>query len=342
MLPLAAAIAIPAGAAALNGLSNYLTSRSNEKLSKEMQERDFEWQESMYNKYYSPVAQVQQLRDAGLNPALGDASSFSGSSMPSTPSHQPIPKVAPQVDASSIVNSVAASQQMNLQESQEILANMESARKVVETGSELAKTFGYKAGKDYIERALSGVNLDGQSNYQRMFEQQYNAAYLANERTKLETSLRQQFGAQSAEKSLALIDKQMSEINGRISLMITQGKLNEKSAFALGAQMAKDFAQASNLSAQSSQILQLLPYYQKKLQNEIQSLANQNVITDIAGKESKFSWDKNYWVRRYIMSNEGQHHNLWSFKQTPEGNYVNATLNGLSSSIFGGFASFFK
>ena len=59
------------------------------------------WQEDMYNKYQSIPAQVQQMKAAGLNPALMYGSGASGGSMPSssTGGGTPATGIAPNVGA---------------------------------------------------------------------------------------------------------------------------------------------------------------------------------------------------------------------------------------------------
>lgn len=97
-MPLTSAVAslIGAGVSGLTGLFGSVLNRKSQKeandtnilLAREAQDYDWrkyqdqnQWQEDMYNKYQSPKAEVEQLLQAGLNPALvygnGSTGSFS-------------------------------------------------------------------------------------------------------------------------------------------------------------------------------------------------------------------------------------------------------------------------
>jgi hypothetical protein len=95
------------GGAAISAIGNWFGNRSNRKASREAFERESkfareerlaqqQWIEQMYeknNSYNSPAAQMQRLRDAGLNPDLmysrGDVGNATA---PEAPAQAPTPR----------------------------------------------------------------------------------------------------------------------------------------------------------------------------------------------------------------------------------------------------------
>lgn len=99
--PVTLSAIVVGGSGLLNGLlgakstsdanaTNLKIARENNLFNAEQAEINRQWQEYAYKKYQSPIAQVQQLREAGLNPALvygeGSTGSFSGSAASASPS----------------------------------------------------------------------------------------------------------------------------------------------------------------------------------------------------------------------------------------------------------------
>lgn len=69
----------------VSGLFGSSSQSSAQSFNAQEAQKQREWQEQMYNKYYSPQSQVSQLRSAGLNPyLLANGGSVSSASMPST------------------------------------------------------------------------------------------------------------------------------------------------------------------------------------------------------------------------------------------------------------------
>lgn len=98
--------------------TNLQINQLNNDFNERMQRQNQAWQESMYNKYNSPVAQVKQLSDAGLNPALtfGNGAAMTGSVGNASAS----PAAAQQAfspDMSGFVNSALSASDILLQKS---------------------------------------------------------------------------------------------------------------------------------------------------------------------------------------------------------------------------------
>lgn len=99
---------------ALNGVTSLLGTSSANKANKQLNQmnnefnanealKNREWQEEMYNKYYSPSALASQYRSAGFNPALMMGTGVNGMSGGSAASaSSAAPMQAPQIDFSQL------------------------------------------------------------------------------------------------------------------------------------------------------------------------------------------------------------------------------------------------
>lgn len=276
--PLAIA-AIGAASSLANSYFQASTNAKNADLSRELQESNQNWQEDMYNKYYSPSAQIQQLRDAGVNPAVS-GSDFSGSTPPSSAPGSPVSAVAPRFP--DLSQSLAQAQQMKLSEEQANVAKQESVYKIIQGGSEIAKTFGYEAGRAFIEHGISILNLEGQDNYQRLFDIQYT-------RQCLETDLRDRFGEREYKSKLDAVYQGVNESAVRIGKMLSDASVNDAKIKELASEVAKNFAQAGLFSSQSAQITSLLPYMEENLRYVVA-----NSAMDFLTNESGFAQESYY------------------------------------------------
>lgn len=102
-----------------------------------------DWQEQMYNQYYSPSAQVRQFKDAGLNPALMYSNGIGSGSMPSSSAPQSVSPQRGKTDSSSaglglllqVIQSIAGIRNSIVQtNSQRAVAESEVTRNIAQAG----------------------------------------------------------------------------------------------------------------------------------------------------------------------------------------------------------------
>lgn len=255
---------------------NRMFQHSENKLSRD-------WQESMYNKYYSPSAIVRQQQQAGINPFVTDMAG--GVSMP-TSSQTPSPN-SHSIDFG-IGDSVHTYGQLSSIEAQNSSYRAQSLKSLVDGAVQIAKEVGPSAANSYFQQFLPTLDLDGQSNAQRMFDTHMQGMQVQNMRNDLEYQLRSKFGTREVTSALDMIDQQIIESVARIGKMASDAKLNESnmsvnsakvselyaSAYELGARAAKDLADKGYSEMLTKQGSTLLPYMESQfiLQNGLQGM----------------------------------------------------------------------
>lgn len=132
--------AIPLAGAALDALSNASTNKANMKLAQYQWEKNVEmW--NMQNQYNSPFAQMQRLKDAGLNPNMVYGNGSAANVSKDAPSYE-----APRLQAytgfsntaNNVVNSVLTSSQLkNMEIQNQLLQNDVRAKEVAIKDAEL-------------------------------------------------------------------------------------------------------------------------------------------------------------------------------------------------------------
>lgn len=340
----ALAAGIAASAATLGSLINSSTTNSINESTKNWQSNENryarEWQEVMYNKYYSPQATKRQLIEAGINPAIsGDVGA--GGSMPS-PVQTGSPAVGfPHVDfgANEAINAYLQSSSVSAQNASYRAQSVES---LIKAGTMIAKDLGESAARDYFKTMLPSMVADQKEQYnvQRSFDVQLEAQTVQNEISKLNLSLDKKYSDQERSSAIDSLIQNINESIIRGAKIQAETGLTEQQAFALGAQAAKDFAQSKYYYVLANQTSVLTPLIaaQYGFQNDLlkgdkyaQYYRNGLLGIDYHTKFADFEGDKQ--KRDYIKSDEGQKRRLWNYQQTGEGNYINSFIGGFTSAL---------
>lgn len=282
-----------------------------------------DWQEEMYTKYQSPKALIQQQLEAGVNPFISEVGS--GGTFPSSNAPQ-----APQPPNLHYDNFLGQGVQTYLQASQVQAQNQsylaQTQSEIVKTGIYLGKEYGEKAMNEYLDMMLPQLDFQGQANVTKQVNMMFQQQQLDIQRKAIENVIRQEYGAQEAERALSLVDNQIVEIVARIGKMASDAKVNDAYIEKMGYECGKLLAESKYFKALSSQINTLLPYISSQYLFTVASMGLnfQNQYADFVGDTGK---------RNYIMSDDGQSRREWNYKQSPDGNYVNSFLGGVSRAL---------
>lgn len=254
--PIAAAIAATAASSLINSGSQALTNSSNVANSKEMMREQMKWSEDMYNRYYSPSAQVRQMREAGINPALSAAELGSAASMPTSPAVTPPTQIAPNIG--NFGDSWIRALQANTIDSQIDVNKASALKQIVDSSSEVAKVYGADAGKQILGRAITDLDLAEQNNYQNELD-------LRLKRDSFEYNLRSKYGENFAKNELSKFEQWYVESVARVGKIASDVKVNESTIKKVASEIVKNFSDARLAVSKSNEIDQLLPYLKSKL-----------------------------------------------------------------------------
>lgn len=342
-VPLASALVAAGGQLLSSAVNSFAGSKLDKDTKNFMHNENVyqrDWQEQMYQNYYSPEAQVRQLRDAGINPYISDGG-LSAASMPSTALSGSPSNHLPVFDsgASQAINAYLQSSSVSAQNASYRAQSVES---LIKAGTMIAKDLGESAARDYFKTMLPSIVADQKEQYnvQRSFNVQLEAQTVQNEISKLNLSLDKKFSAQERSSAIDSLIQNINESIIRGAKMQAETGLTEQQAFALGAQAAKDFAQSKYYYVLANQTSVLTPLItaQYGFQNDLlkgdkyaQYYRNGMLGIDYHTKFAYFEGDKQ--KRDYIKSDEGQKRRIWNYQQSGEGNYINSFIGGFTSAL---------
>lgn len=321
---------IAAGITAAGAIGNNILSGSySDHASKESRK----WQEAMYEKYYSPQAQMRQYREAGVNPLLmSQGSGLSAQSMP-----QGQQAVTPNFENVGEASLRGASLFSELEYNAAASSNqrMQSVMNEVNAINDAFSKAGYKAGMTMIQQLLPDFEAKGfdEHTVMKWFESQrleYDAqACIMQVKAKFE----KEHGYEKAMTDLEGMNQQIAESIGKLGLMSSQADLNrasEKQALAqakeLGARLAVDFAQAGYFKALGSQISQLTPYL---VFNAL--LGNGSLAMQYLTQEGEFS--QNQYIRDWQHTEKAKSTRKYTNSMKPSNNVVGAFMDGFVSKV---------
>ena len=204
---------------------------------------------------------------------------------------------------------------------------------------------------NYVKTHLSGskgVSFDpetsplAQSFKAQINKDQMEADKMDSERAKndAESSLIRLMGYRKAQATIrnldAMTEKYFGEVN-KLSSDVDVNKANigyiNKRAYALGSEMAKNFAEAKYYGAQGYQIQLSTDYVVSdlKYRANISRLQQNNMKLQYNINRSNYLATGK--IREFRESETGQNLLKWNYLQSPEGNAVNSLLNGFTNSL---------
>lgn len=300
--------------------------------------RDFQlemW--NRQNEYNTPLNQRRLAEEAGYNPyLLGNENLGSGAGSAGTPAMSGAPDVAKVSPVnpmsglgagfSAFSDMVRMLPQIEQVESNKQLQSMQALDSLSQIMTRLYKEGGQQQLDDFMESyapLLKSLNFEG-SFYEQRVQREFLRMDIENDRADLEKQLLQKYGDKEASKRLDQIDAVISELKQKIQLYKSQGRLNDKTAWALGAQYARDMAAAGYFNAQSGQILALLPYTRSILEDD-------SLRSDMDLQETQAEFESNEDVRKQKKKNVTKKSK--SLKYATQNNYVSSLISGVSSVV---------
>lgn len=313
--------------------------RMAEQWSDQMWQKQFD----LTNQYNTPSAMRQRLEQGGYNPFLFDGSSIgtaagnaSMGSVPS-PSRQSAPNQPTQTPLDfDFIGQAGLNAVANYYNAQAV--NAQSANQQAQsdyyqsvTAKNLYDVYGKEAAQEYGRRI--GYTADN-SPVMRMAELQIAEKELSNRRASIENTLIEKYGDAKANAELANIEQLTTKYVADIGLMASQGKLNEGQLQALGAQMAKDFAQARLFTSESSINEQIVGYVVEKMRADAGSAVLNAGMNAMQYNESSASYVSRTGVRDWMKANPYSRNTKWSqIGFNPDYNPVGAFLKGFTSGL---------
>lgn len=321
--------------------------RKAEQWSDQMWQKQFD----LTNQYNTPSAMRQRLEEGGYNPFLFDGSSIgtaagnaSMGSVPS-PSRQSAPNQPTQTpldfDFIGQAGQNAVANYYNAQAVNAQSANQQAQSDYYQsvTAKNLYEVYGKEAAQEYGRRIGYTEN---NSPSMRLAELEIAGKQLQNQRVSLENQLIDKYGDKKASAEIANLEQLTTKYVADIGLMASQGEvndsivsLNSKRAEALGAQMARDFAQAGLFTSEASINNGIVQYAIEKFRAEAGSATLRAGMDAMNFESQGAEFRGNASIRSFIGSEAGQSRRLWNYKLSPEGNYINAFIGGFTKNLNG-------
>lgn len=325
--PYAGAAAIMAASSLLGSAMNSASAASmnGDQMNWQSKQNQYarDWQESMYNKYQSPQALVNQQLQAGVNPFIDGASAAAGT-MPNASAATGMPSLHPlDFGVDKAVNTALAAQSVGAQNEN---YRSQSVRNAIDTIVNAHGQLGSEAGQQVAEMMLPNLDLDGQAIVNKMNNALAMSADVQAQREQFELSLSKQYSAKERQAMLDSVDQQITESVARIGKMSSDAKVNDANIRKVGFECGKLFSESKYYNAMSSQITQLLPYVRAQY-----LFAAASMGLTFENEHSTFIGDTK--KRDYIKSEDGQSRRLWNYQNSPEGNYVNAFIGGFADAV---------
>lgn len=235
---------VTGGASVLNGFIGAITGQAANATNIQQAREARQWQEDMYNKYYSPKALMRQYEDAGLNPyMLGQNSGGVGqSAMPTSPVATVDP-VNPLSGTDSAINSILQQQQLSINAK---TAQADFAMKLATAFSEAYKVGGKKGVNQLfsvLEPAIANVDFDD-----GLFAKETKSRIYNMDMNSLLTDFQYETGKKYTDKQKQLefdnLEAQTKQLFKTIELQGSQIVLNKSQANTMASQIAKNFAEA--------------------------------------------------------------------------------------------------
>lgn len=328
------------------------------RLAEQWSDQMWEKQFNLTNQYNTPSAMRARLSEGGYNPFLFDGAKTNAAgqaSMGSVPS--PARQSAPNqptmqpLDFGGIGRGVqsAAEVYANVKGVDAQAANQQSQADLnqAKTVEAIYRSLGKDAAVSYAKKI--GYDMPDETPSIRLLDQEMNSRQLANNRAALENDLIDKYGAKKAAAEIANLEELTGKYFAEVGLMATQSelmksqkevnesevRLNDRKAYALGAQMARDMAQAGLFTSEAAINRGIINFVISKAQSEANNAAINAGLNAMNFETGFANYVGNTTTRDYIMSPAGQSRRLWNYQQSPEGNYVNSFIGGFTSNLNG-------
>lgn len=353
-----------------NVLSNESANETNKEIAKENRdwqmvenEKARKYSSQMWEKenvYNTPSAQMQRYSDAGLNPYLvnGQGASAGNAGAANQPSQQGAPnsvQVKPNdfgFIGRAADNAISAYNSVRSVDANVANQSAETEKTIINNAHELYRLTGDKNRvNDYIDSQLKGSkgaafdpdtsplarSLKADINRQEMEADRADSERAMNDaKSSVVRLLGYRQGLASIRNLDAMTEKYFGEVN-KLSSDVNVNKANinyiNKKAYAVGSEMAKNFAEAHYFGAQGKQINALTEYVVDKTRYDAKNSWINALQNGLSYSQRMSDWRSNKLVRDYRESEEGQDRLLWNYQQSPEGNAVNSFLNGFTNSL---------
>lgn len=285
-----------------------------------------QWEEQMYNLYNSPSAMKRQYQEAGLNPYLAGSQSIgspmsgsapmSGSPASGSPSVSALPPM-PDVGRN-LVEALGIDAQIGNQQ-----ANTD--RQKWETAAWIYDHFGKDAFDKFADQNdLFGSPTDSQ--YSQMIAAQIFEKNVSTMRNQMEASFLQEWRPKEAQVHIDAVNKSLDVMDQQIKKLQADEKLSYATAYRVGSEVTKNFAEAGYFQAMSGQISQILPFLvtQYQLATGMQGMQYLSSLANFTSEEK---------IRDWLNTGLAKTSKLSSYVSRPENNAIFGFVKGVSDSM---------
>ena len=329
----------PLAGAMLSGLGSLGSSLFSQDAQQRENEDAREWQEKMWNKtneYNSPKNQRKLLQEGGYNPYLfGDDYNGSGANQPGTPNNAPLQGLKNPMDSAfesySSIRSLEQRDTDLLLREQEIQNNQElqHAKAMESINQQLIDAY-KEGGQDLYDKTYDALkpvmeHMNWQGSYaEQKIKNDINKMNIDNARNQLEFDLRQKYGDKEGQAKLNEIYAITNKYKAEYQELLSRKNLNYKEIEALGARMARDFAEVGLLNSKSSEIQVILPYTRAIMEdNSLRSSMDEN--------EQRAEYVGNRGKREFLMSPYNQEETYW--REHSQHSYVLDFIKGFTDGM---------
>ena len=366
--PAVLAAIISGGAAVATGAANLFSEADSNKANRDIAQANRDWQSqenrlaeqwsdqmwekqfNLTNQYNTPSAMRARLSEGGYNPFLFDGAKTNAAgqaSMGSVPS--PARQSAPNqptmqpLDFGGIGRGVQSAAEIyaNVKGVDAQAANQQSQADLnqAKTVEAIYRSLGKDAAVSYAKKI--GYEMPDDTPSIKLLDQEMHFNQLQNDRVELENALVRNYGAKKAESEIANIEELTTKYVSEIGFMASQAevnestkKLNERKAYALGSEMARNLAQARLFSSNSAINEGIVKY----VISSAQTAADQAVVNygmqSMQFNESFADYISRSGVRQWKHNNPYAKTTTWSqIGMNPQYNPVGAFMQGFFGNL---------